>query len=63
VYKQLWELLTSTGVSLQDSWAGKKLVEVGYPLLKPVADPVVANISNSKYLKQLQSHLAPAKKA
>lgn len=62
-YKQAWELVASTGSSLHDVWVVRKFLEVGYPLLAPVADPVVSNITNSKYLKQLQSHLAPAKKA
>lgn len=61
LYKTLWDLVWSTSSSMQDSWAFKKAMEVGYPYLAPVADPVVSNISNSKYLKQLTSHLQPAK--
>lgn len=61
VYKKAWELLWSTSSSVQDTWAFKKAVEVGYPLLAPVADPVVSNITNSKYLKQVALHLQPVK--
>lgn len=57
-YKQVWDLVISTGASLQEFWVVKKL----YPVLAPVADPVYGNIINSKYVKQLQSHLAPVKK-
>jgi hypothetical protein len=61
LYKTLWDLVWSTTSSVQDTWAFKKVMEVGYPYLAPVADPVVSNISNSKYLKQLQAHLTPVK--
>jgi len=61
LYKKLWELVWSTSNSVQDTWAFKKAVEVGYPLLAPVVDPVYSNITNSRYLKQLQSHLQPVK--
>lgn len=60
-YKKLWDLVWSTSSSVQDSWAYKKAVSVSYPVLAPLADPVYSNIANSRYLKQLQSHLAPAK--
>jgi len=61
LYKTLWELVWSTSSSVQDSWAFKKAVELGYPVLAPVVDPVYSNITNSRYLKQLQTHLTPAK--
>jgi len=61
VYKTLWELVWSTSSSVQDSWAFKKAVALGYPVLAPVVDPVYSNITNSRYLKQLQTHLTPAK--
>ena len=61
LYKKMWELVFSTSSSVQDTWAFKKAVEVGYPFLAPVADPVYSNITNSRYLKQLQSHLQPVK--
>lgn len=63
VYKQVWELVLTVGSSAQDTWVFKKWLELGYPVVAPVADPVRSNFANSKYLKQLQSHLAPAKKA
>jgi hypothetical protein len=62
-YAKLWTLLFSVSSTLQESWAVKKFLEVGYPILAPVADPLVTNVTNSKYLKQLQSHLEPAKQA
>lgn len=63
LYKKLWSLLFATSSTLQESWAVKKFLEVGYPVVAPVADPLVANVTNSKYIKQLQSHLEPAKDA
>lgn len=63
LYKTLWDLVWSTSSTVQDTWAYKKAMELGYPYLAPVADPVVSNITNSKYLKQLQSHLQPVKTA
>lgn len=61
LYKTLWDLLWSTSSSVQDTWAFQKAKEVAYPFLAPVADPVYSNITNSKYLKQLTTHLQPAK--
>lgn len=61
VYKKLWDLVWSTSSSVQDSWAFKKALEVGYPMVAPVADPVCSNFSNSRYLKQLTAHLQPVK--
>ncbi|WIA42568.1 hypothetical protein OEZ86_008547 [Tetradesmus obliquus] len=58
-YKKVWDLVWSTSGSLQESWPAKKFAEVAYPLLAPLADPVVTNVSNSKYLKQLETHLRP----
>jgi hypothetical protein len=59
VYKKLWELVWSTGNTLQDSWPAKKFMQLGYPVLAPLADPLCSNVSNSKYLKQLETHLKP----
>jgi hypothetical protein len=59
VYKKVWDLVWSTSGTLQESWPAKKFAEVAYPLLAPLADPVVTNVSNSKYLKQLETHLRP----
>ncbi|KAF6260823.1 hypothetical protein COO60DRAFT_1700162 [Scenedesmus sp. NREL 46B-D3] len=59
LYKKVWQLVWSTSGTLQESWPAKKFTEVAYPLLAPLADPVVTNVSNSKYLKQLETHLRP----
>ncbi|KAF8056218.1 Trappc3 [Scenedesmus sp. PABB004] len=59
VYKKLWELVWSTSSTLQESWPAKKFMEVGYPVVAPLADPLCSNITNSKYLKQLETHLKP----
>eukprot|EP00882_Tetradesmus_deserticola_P002821 GHRQ01002999.1.p1 GENE.GHRQ01002999.1~~GHRQ01002999.1.p1 ORF type:complete len:252 (+),score=82.87 GHRQ01002999.1:143-898(+) len=59
LYKVAWDLVWSTSGTLQESWPAKKFTELAYPLLAPLADPVVTNVSNSKYLKQLETHLRP----
>lgn len=60
LYKKLVELLLSTGTSLTATWPAKKLVEVSAsPVVAPLADPLISNFTNSKYLKQLTTHLKP----
>eukprot|EP00879_Flechtneria_rotunda_P012163 GHRR01012703.1.p1 GENE.GHRR01012703.1~~GHRR01012703.1.p1 ORF type:complete len:188 (+),score=41.98 GHRR01012703.1:340-903(+) len=60
IYKKLWELVWGTSNTLQESWPAKKAIELGYPVVAPIADPVYNNFTKSKYLKQLEAHLKPA---
>jgi hypothetical protein len=55
LYKTAWGLIWSTSNTLQESWPAQKL----YTVLAPLADPLYSNLTNSKYLKQLETHLKP----
>lgn len=55
LYKKVWELIWITGGQLQGSWPAQK----AYAMLAPFADPLYSNVTNSKYLKQLETHLKP----
>ncbi|KIY93168.1 hypothetical protein MNEG_14794, partial [Monoraphidium neglectum] len=55
LYKRFYDITTSLPGALQES----PLFGRVYPLVAPVADPVVANFSNSKVLRQLDDHLKP----
>lgn len=55
LYKKLYE----TAATLPSKVADTTLYRRGYPLVAPVADPVLTNFSKSKVLKQLEDHLKP----
>lgn len=55
LYKKAWDLIWSTSSTLQESWPAQK----AYTLLAPLADPLYNNVTNSKYLQQLTTHLKP----
>jgi len=59
LYKSAWELVFSTATKAQEFPLVKKAVDVGYPIAAPFYDPVAANFTKSKYLKQLEEHLKP----
>jgi len=60
LYKKGWDLAGSTATTVQGIPIVKKAVDIGYPYAAPFYDPVAANITKSKYLKQLETHLKPA---
>ena len=37
----------------------KVVVDTAYPAVKPVADPLLANLTKSRYLAQLAAHIKP----
>ncbi|GBF96333.1 hypothetical protein Rsub_09403 [Raphidocelis subcapitata] len=55
LYKKIYE----TATTLPSLVADTTLYRRGYPLVAPVADPVLTNFSKSKVLKQLEDHLKP----
>jgi hypothetical protein len=55
LYKKIYDLTAGIPALVADA----PLVKAGYPLVAPVADPVLANLSKSKVLKQLEGHLKP----
>lgn len=60
LYKQAWDLVFSTAGKVPELPVVKQVVDLGYPVVAPVVDPIGSNITKSKYLKQLTEHLAPA---
>jgi len=59
VYKKGWEVAGTTAATVQTIPIVKKAVDIGYPYAAPFYDPVAANFSKSKYLKELEAHLKP----
>lgn len=59
LYKKGWDVVGATAVTVQGIPIVKKVVDVGYPYAAPFYDPVAANFTKSKYLKQLEAHLKP----
>jgi hypothetical protein len=55
LYKKVYDAAAGLPALVADA----PLVKAGYPLVAPVADPVLANFSKSKVLKQLEGHLKP----
>jgi hypothetical protein len=67
VYKKVLDLGYSTTTSLTktvaETWPVKTALEITYPVVGPLTEPVIGNFTKSKYLKQLAQHLAPTHKA
>jgi hypothetical protein len=55
LYKKLYDTAFALPSKVQESPLFGKV----YPLVAPLADPVAANFSNSKVLRQLDDHLKP----
>lgn len=55
LYKKLYETVSSVPAKVADTALYRK----GYPLVAPVADPVISNFTKSKVIKQLDAHLKP----
>lgn len=55
LYKQIYEVTTTLPAKVTTS----PLYRRGYPLVAPVADPVITNFAKSKVIKSLDEHLKP----
>jgi hypothetical protein len=55
LYKKLYDTATTLPAKAMDTTLYRK----GYPLVAPVADPVLSNWSNSKVIRQIDDHLKP----
>jgi hypothetical protein len=55
LYKKVYDAAATIPGKVTETVIFKK----GYPLVAPVAEPVITNFSNSKVIKQLDDHLKP----
>lgn len=59
VMQPLYRSLYDTAASLPAKVADTPLYKAGYPLVAPVADPVIGKLARSQVLRQLEDHLKP----
>lgn len=59
VMQPLYRTLYATAAALPAKVADTGLYRAGYPLVAPVADPVLDTLAKSQVLRQLEGHLKP----
>ncbi|GBF97312.1 hypothetical protein Rsub_10003 [Raphidocelis subcapitata] len=59
VMQPLYKKIYDTAATLPSKAKDTTLYRRGYPLVAPVADPVLTNLSKSKVIKQIDDHLKP----
>lgn len=55
LYKKIYDTAATIPGKVQET----SLYRKGYPLVAPVADPVITNFANSKVIRQIEEHIKP----